>query len=89
MSSIYVVVLSPLHACLNLILSLPVPTHISINSTSLINPFNLNQIHYQYIYCRYTFQPTINPNTQAMFEEQEEMGVDRVPLHERVADLQR
>ena len=38
---------------------------------------------------QYTFQPSINPNTRAMFEEQEEMGVDRVPLHERVADLQR
>ena len=38
----------------------------------------------------YTFQPLINPNTKAMFEKQEkQFGIEHVPIHERVADLQK
>ena len=38
----------------------------------------------------YTFQPTINPNTKAMFDRQEkQFGLEHVPIHERVADLQK
>jgi len=38
----------------------------------------------------YTFQPLLNPNTKALFERQEKQyGLEHVPIHERVADLQK